>query len=500
MRSSAATILFLTCSYLLSFFVAIDISSAMEFPAPPTDAVAASKRVAAPNFVLILSDDQGWNNTEVPMMRDRPDTASDYYQTPNLKRLADQGMTFSQGYAAHSICSPSRHAIQFGMTPARLKKTTNVGATYAEPFSTLSLPQILKQQNPDYRAGHFGKWHMFQEPAALGYDQSDGKTGNETGRHTTTDQTKFWPNDDPKLLQSVTDRSLAFMREQVQQGHPFYLQISHYAIHLNAEARPESLEKHQARQPGQVHTAYWYAAMIDDLDQAVGRVLDEIDTLKIADQTYVVFTSDNGGTARQFPGFNKPLRAGKGSYYEGGLRVPFFVRGPGIDAGSYCDTPVVGYDLFPTFAQLASDDQTLPELPERVEGGSLVHLFQGQNEPVQRWREGLMFYRRLDAVIIQDSMKLKVINAGGKTELFDLKEDLSEAKDLATERPETVTKLQSQLNQWLDDIEGRNQPQPRRRAGRAQQQRAQQQRSGQQRSGQQGSAAQGTSDENKDDQ
>lgn len=237
-------------------------------------------------------------------------------------------MTFSQAYAPHPVCSPSRHAIQFGMPPAKLKKTTNFGANYPEFVKSPSIPQVLKAAFPTYRAAHFGKWHMYAHPAERGYDESDGRTNNRTGRQLSADQTKYWPHEDPKRAVSITDDAVQFIKHQSTAGNPFYLQISHYFIHLSAEAKAETLAKHKQRTPGKVHTAYWYAAMMDDLDQAVGRIIDAVEEAGLTSSTYLLFTSDNGGTARQFPDFNQPLRAGKSSYYEGGIRVPFFAVGP----------------------------------------------------------------------------------------------------------------------------------------------------------------------------
>ena len=305
---------------LLSFFVLLTVVGAIEN--------------RPPNIILILTDDQGWNNTEVKMMADRDDSRSDFYLTPNIKRLADAGMTFSQAYAPHPVCSPSRHSIQFGISPAKLKKTTNQGANYPDFIKTPSIPKVLKAAYPEYRAAHFGKWHMYGHPAERGYDASDGRTGNRTGRQLSTDQTKFWVHEDPKRAVSITDDAVQFIKHQSVAQRPFYLQVSHYFIHLSAEAKAATLEKHKERKPGAVHTAYWYAAMMDDLDQAIGRIIDTVEAAGLSDSTYIFLTSDNGGTARQYPHFNKPLRAGKGSYYEGGIRVPFFAVGPGIKAGT----------------------------------------------------------------------------------------------------------------------------------------------------------------------
>ena len=403
------------------------------------------------NIILILTDDQGWNNTEVLMMPSRADTRSDFYLTPSFKRLADAGMTFSQAYAPHPVCSPSRHAIQFGMSPAKLKKTNNRAVNYPEPFPVQAIPQVLKSIDSAYRAAHFGKWHMHRHPAELGYDISDGRTGNHTGRQFSTDQTRHWPHDDPKRSVSITDNAVQFIRHQAHSNVPFFLQVSHYAIHLSAEAKPATLARHKARTPGKTHTAYWYAAMIDDLDQAIGRILDVLNELQLTDSTYIFLTSDNGGTARQYPHFNKPLRAGKGSYYEGGLRVPFFVAGPGIKPGSYSDVPVIGYDLLSTFAELAGSTKPLPR---DIEGGSFkAVLLNGGKGAVQRPRPGLHFYRPLDSVLIRDGHKLRRTHRTGEIELYNLAEDLSETTNLTTTNPLLAKSMQTGLEDWIRSID-----------------------------------------------
>ena len=403
------------------------------------------------NIILILTDDQGWNNTEVLMMPSRADTRSDFYLTPSFKRLADAGMTFSQAYAPHPVCSPSRHAIQFGMSPAKLKKTSNRAVNYPEPFPVQAIPQVLKSIDPAYRAAHFGKWHMHRHPAELGYDISDGRTGNHTGRQFSTDQTRHWPHDDPKRSVSITDNAVQFIRHQAHSNAPFFLQVSHYAIHLSAEAKPATLARHKTRTPGKTHTAYWYAAMIDDLDQAIGRILDVLNELQLTDSTYIFLTSDNGGTARQYPHFNKPLRAGKGSYYEGGLRVPFFVAGPGIKPGSYSDVPVIGYDLLSTFAELAGSTKTMLR---DIEGGSVkAVLFNGGKGAVQRPRLGLHFYRPLDSVLIRDGHKLRRIHRTGDIELYNLAEDLSETTNLTTTNSLLAKRMQTEMEDWIRSID-----------------------------------------------
>lgn len=402
-----------------------------------------------PNIILILTDDQGWNNTQVPMIQGRDDTRSDFYLTPNLQRLADSGMTFSQAYAPHPVCSPSRHSIQFGMTPAKLKKTTNQGTNYPEHVQSPSIPQVIKSAHPEYKAAHFGKWHMYAHPGERGYDVSDGRTGNQTGRQKTTDQTKFWAHEDPKRSVSITDNAVQFIKHQAIAENPFYLQVSHYFIHLSAEAKAETLEKHKSRTPGKLHTAYWYAAMMEDLDHAIGRIIDTVDEMGISDSTYLFFTSDNGGTVRQFPLFNKPLRAGKGSYYEGGIRVPFMVVGPGIAAGTYSEVPVIGYDFLPTFTDLVSPKM---ELPKELEGGSFKSVLMNEGVgQVSRERNGLYFSRQLNAVLIQDSYKLILTHRSGDFELYHLTDDLSEQEELSNAHPDVAKAMLADLQRWIEE-------------------------------------------------
>ena len=176
-----------------------------------------------PNFVLILSDDQSWAGTSVPMMSNRPGTASDFFQTPNIERLAREGMRFSSGYAPAPVCSPTRHSIQLGKTPARLRNTChNQNRSHCE--GEISIAQMLKGANPNYVTGHFGKWHMKRDPEDLGYDHSDGSAGNGDGNVYSDEngERRNWPDDDPKQIFSLTRRTNAFMEQQVKEGKPFF--------------------------------------------------------------------------------------------------------------------------------------------------------------------------------------------------------------------------------------------------------------------------------------
>jgi arylsulfatase A-like enzyme len=261
-----------------------------------------------------------------------PRSGSDYIETPNLARLAQSGMRFGHAYAPAAMCSPTRYGIQYGRTPAALLKTDNYGPS-PESFERLAtsqtLPQILKKCNPEYATAHLGKWHIHGTPEELGYDRSDGPTGNSTGN-------KNIPPDDPKLIFSLTRRANDFMKEQVETGKPFYLQVSHYAVHLALMALQETQETYKNKPPGTYHKRPMFGACTQDLDTGLGMLLDMVEKLGIKDNTYIFFMSDNGALAvhKEMRMVNMPLRRGKFSLFEGGIRVPFIACGPGIAGNS----------------------------------------------------------------------------------------------------------------------------------------------------------------------
>jgi hypothetical protein len=230
----------------------------------------------SPNFVFILSDDQGWPVTSVQMHPTRQDARSDYFQTPNLERLASQAMRFSQGYAPAALCSPTRRSIQFGQMPVR-QGSRSFGAKYPTNNTRPTIPRILKSVNPRYRAAHFGKWdHRTDlEPKYLGYDESDGNTTNREGSITSGfDNREKWHRytvtEDPKRIFSLTDRSIDFMMRNVAAGRPFYLQISHYAVHVAMQTRLASLEKYEQLPKGEKHNVPAFAGMTEDLEAGLG--------------------------------------------------------------------------------------------------------------------------------------------------------------------------------------------------------------------------------------
>jgi hypothetical protein len=186
-----------------------------------------------PNFVIVYVDDLGWTDTAVEMIKGRPDTKSDYYQTPGLLRLARDGMVFSAGYAPAPVCTPSRNSMLHGMTPARMHNSVLEPKESVENYQgKITIPQALKQANPDYVTAHFGKWHNpTLTPKKAGFDVSDGPTGNGEGDYL-DDMKTFLPKDDPKRIVSLTHKSQDFIKKQAKAGKPFFLQLSHYSVHI----------------------------------------------------------------------------------------------------------------------------------------------------------------------------------------------------------------------------------------------------------------------------
>jgi arylsulfatase A-like enzyme len=332
-------------------------------------------------------------------------------------------------------------------------------ATYRQQ---LNIPRMLKAADVRYVTAHFGKWdHRYDEvaPAEQGYDFSDGYTGNDDGGSKGTGGPAAVS--DPKRIDSITDRALQFIDRQCAADRPFYLQVSHYAVHLDIfynAATLADVEKNQS--PGKKHNMPEFAAMTADLDAGVGRVLDKLIELDLLSSTYLIFMSDNGGRT-SIPGAptselncNLPLRGGKHSFYEGGIRVPFIALGPGIQFNSVCTVPVNGVDLFPTFADLAG----FPEpLPTNIDGGSLRQLLHnsGRGE-VERPQPYLVYHQAVDrtpmSAIRMGDFKLVKIWEQDRLELFDLARDLSEENDLSGHMPDKTHELNTLLNTFLEKV------------------------------------------------
>lgn len=446
----------------------------------------ADGEAQAPNIILVLTDDQGWADLSTSTDPEVPEASCELFETPNMYRLAHEGMRFTSGYSSAPICTPTRRSIQFGMTPARQRGSEFISDFH--PSGHLSIPQALKRANPLYRCAHFGKWgevmsgssytdeNVEANPTALGYDESDGLTGNATGTYyhhiyQAEDYYRNWmceADDDPKRTFSVTERAVSFMERQVREKHPFFLQTSYYAIHTAYQAAPETIARYADRGEAPRQVMAGVAPMLDDLDTAVGQLLDAVDRLGIADRTYVFLTSDNGGEpgprsgadVSALPARNHPLRMYKQFLYEGGIRVPFTVRGPGIKANSVCREPVVQYDLLSTFYDLAGGRE---QLPPDIDGGSLRPLLANEGSgTVQRALPGLVFHRPLLNALSHSALRvgdLKLVVRwdrpweSSRLELYDLGRDIGETSNLAASEPEETAELYGLLVSYLNSVD-----------------------------------------------
>tara|TARA_B110000003_G_scaffold74720_1_gene76260 strand:- start:6188 stop:7681 length:1494 start_codon:yes stop_codon:yes gene_type:complete len=424
---------------------------------------------APPNFIIVLADDYGWSSLSVPIDRQQSDAKSDFYVTPNIDSLVNAGVRFSNGYAASPVCSPTRYSIQFGKTPARLQRTRGLDTNHAD-HNQIGIPQVLKSIDKNYRAAHIGKWHIDADPSRYGYDLHDGITKNKAGAFVNKpEQWHGYAEGDPKRVYSLTDRGIEFIRESLQKKQPFFLQISHYAVHSNIVYSESSFAEVGKREKGKLHNNQGYAAMIQDMDLSIGILLEAYDELGLADNTYIIFLSDNGGMPvipmqvnRGKPykaALNSPLLRGKWDLTEGGIRVPFAIVGPGIIPGSQTDTPAISYDLLPTMADLAG---SLEGLPEDLDGVSLRPLLDDGLAEVNRPEESLFFhyphYNRVGmnephSAIRHGDFKLITFPVSARKLLFNLAEDVGESTDLSQQMPEMTEFLQSKLDSYLEAVD-----------------------------------------------
>ena len=409
-----------------------------------------------PNIVFILADDMGWTGSSVEMIPGNSESRSDFYQTPNLELLAKEGMSFSQAYAPASLCTPSRASILTGKTAAELHMTTPGGGR-AQSYQKLVAPQHTKElptseitiaeqlKEVGYTTAHFGKWHLGRvSPGDHGFDEHDGATGNESSG---TDE-------NPKDIFGITDRACDFMEKQSKAGNPFYLQLSHYAVHTPTEALAKTQKRFEKAKAGKRHADAENAAMTFDFDSSLKTLLSKIKNLGLTDHTYIVFMSDNGAPGSPRRPSNLPLNAGKGSLYEGGIRVPLIISGPGITKESTCKTAVAGYDLLSTFCEWADT-----AAPKDIEGTSITPLLIGKK--LKRENEALLFHyphygrgpaQKPQSALILDHFKLIRDFETDTVKLFNLNEDLDEQKDLSKIYPEKTAELEALLDKRLLEV------------------------------------------------
>lgn len=441
-----------------------------------TSASAQQADSGPPSFVVILADDLGWSSLSFPMDERFPDASSGYHTTPNLAALASQSTRFPNAYAASPVCSPTRYSILLGQTPARLGKTIVSGPNRVD-HDQLGIPDVLKSINDRYSCAHLGKWHIDADPESFGYDVSDGRTTNKDGGFTQSGpdrRQREWggySSDDPKRSSSVTSRAIDYLTERSRDDRPFFLQISYYAVHSDIVYSEESMRQAQARTPGPVHDNPGFAAMLADLDANIGRLHRAIQDLGLDERTFVFFLSDNGGVPAippammrgkpHDPGFNAPLRRGKWDLTEGGIRVPFMVSGPGVDAGSQCDAMVSTIDIMPTLADLAGDRAAVPPT---ADGGSLAPLLTNPTIPsVERTLGDTLVFHfphwnnlglgEPHSAVRQGRYKLLRFHISERSLLFDLWADIGEQHDLSLELPDKSSELEAVLENYLTSVQ-----------------------------------------------
>ena len=411
---------------------------------------AASLRAAdKPNIVLIFADDLG--------MQDLGCYGRKEHNTPNLDELATQGIRFTNAYTAQPICSPSRAALMTGKCPARLHLTNFLPGRGDAPTQKLKQPRIEGQlpleewtiaellKNAGYATGLFGKWHLGgaeHSPQAQGFDEVVTPPGN----------TKPSDVEGGKGEYAITAAAEKFM--EANKAKPFFCYVPHNNPHIPIGAKPELIEKNAKA----YHPAY--AAMIETLDDTVGRLMDKVESLGIAEKTIFIFTSDNGGLhCLEYPGTpatdNAPYRAGKGYLYEGGLREPLIVRWPGIARpGSECSEPVVLTDLVPTLLRAAGVDPAKTVGP--LDGVDITKLMRGETMPPRTLFWHFPNYTnqggRPAGAVREGQWKLVEQYEDDSVELFDLSKDIGEKKNVADDEPKIADDLKKKLADWRTSV------------------------------------------------
>jgi arylsulfatase A len=402
-------------------------------------AAAAAGPASRPNFVFILVDDMGWADVGC--------NGSTFYDTPARLNLTNYLVGLRQKADSPLLPAPYKHHMD---------------------LDEVTLAEALKPAG--YATGHVGKWHLGPEPF---FPQHQGFDVNIAGTAAGMPRGFFYPKwkenvplegkDGDYLTDRLTDEALRFIQDN--KGRPFFLYLAFYAVHIPIEARPDLLAKYQAKKPGATQDNAHYAAMVETVDQNVGRVLDKLKELKIDERTVVVFTSDNGGLAtpegKYTPATNNaPLRSGKGNLHEGGIREPLVVRWPGkTPPGSTSRTAVSSIDFYPTFLEIAG---VQPPAGHVIDGISLVPLL-AQSGDIDR----KALYWHYPHFSNQGGVPAGAVRAGdhklieyfedGRLELYNLKDDIGESRNLAASMPDKAAAMKEMLAAWRKEV-GANMP------------------------------------------
>ena len=436
------------------------------------------------NIVLILADDLGWTDLGC--------YGSDLYETPRIDALARQGIRFTQNYSACTVCTPTRAALMTGKYPARLHITdwspgqmpNNPKLLVPDwqkhlPLEETTLAEILREAG--YATAHIGKWHLGTERY---YPQHQGFDLNLAGTDKAAPPSFIAPWRIPTLPEGrageyLTDRLGIAAAEYIEsvKDRPFFLYLPHFAVHTPIQGRQDLVEKYRSKlKSGLRHNNPRYAAMIESLDTAIGQVIDKLQTLNLLEHTLVIFTSDNGGRITQATTDNSPLKFGKASAYEGGVRVPLVIRGPGVSAeGNVSHEPVISMDLFRTIVEavgidepsLQKDNWRSPSGAPGCDGESLWPILSGRGSMNHRnlyWHYphhqhyqlgGTMPY----SAIRSGDYKLIEFHDDQHLELYHVSNDLSERRNLVGTEVAVTMQLQKQLHNWRREI-GAQMPTP----------------------------------------
>lgn len=453
------------------------------------------------NIVIFFVDDMGWTDLGC--------TGSDFYETPHIDALAKEGTRFTSGYAACTVCSPSRAALMTGQSPARLRVTDFIPG---HPFVNtpliipdwtkvlkdehLTLPEMLKEHG--YVSAHLGKWHLAYRdgyktggedpPDPDNYPKGHGFNINVGGCEKGAPPSYFWPYGRGKTLEEkkkntiydtlpkddtpdaeregeyLTDRLAAeaetLLDQFAEEGKPFLMNFSFYNVHTPLMGRPDLVAKYEKKlteNPDSKHTNVKYAAMVESVDEAVGRVVAKLQAHEMWEETLIIFTSDNGGLKPQATD-NSPIRQGKGGIYEGGVRVPLIIRLPDSGAkDALCHKPAITMDLVPTIFEAIG--KPIPEAAAKVQDG--VSLLPLLRNPTAEWtREDLFWhyphYHSMGAqpysAIRSGNWKLIEVIGQDRVELYDLSSDIHEDIDLVRQELPKAKALYEKLVAWRKSI------------------------------------------------
>ncbi|UCE04401.1 MAG: sulfatase [bacterium] len=413
------------------------------------------------NIVFILSDDLGWNQVGYH--------GFEFYETPNIDRIAAEGMHFTDAYAAAPVCSPTRASLMTGKYPARLHLTDYIpGSPYpyakvttpqqapALSLDEVTIPEMLKQLG--YVTGHFGKWHLnIDKEYQLGRPGDPGSQGFDEVFTTVKPKPDADPDKDAHHTIEITEKSLNFI--EANKDKQFFCYVTYHTVHRPIMENAELINKYKAKPASdQPHHNPIMGAMIERMDRGIGEILNKLDELNLTDKTIVIFFSDNGGLEQLQSQY--PLRKGKATIYEGGLKVPFAFRWPSVvKPGTKSTVPVISNDFFPTLMEAVGIKHSI----ENIDGKSLIPLLKETNglkrdaiyfhyphyhhqgfKPASAIREG-------DYKLIE-WYETSLYDEENQISLFKVREDIGETKDLAKQMPELAARLREKLHQWRKSV------------------------------------------------